>query len=144
MKITICASIDITPMIREIADKLVELGHEVEIPKYSKKILDGEITLEKFLEIKQREGDMIFRRAGEDLIKRYYNKIKESDAILVLNVDKHEVHNYIGGNTFLEIGFAYILGKKIFLFNDIPNMHYSDEIRAMSPVIINGDLRKIA
>ena len=143
MKIVICASIDATMDIKEAAESLKRLGHEVEIPKYSQKILNNEITLEKFLEVKEREGDMVFRKKEEDLIMRYYNIIKSSDAILVLNVDKKGIKNYIGGNTFLEMGFAYVLGKKMFLINGIPEMQYKDEIMAMSPTIINGDLGKI-
>ena len=51
---------------------------------------------------------------------------------------------YIGGNTFLELGFAYVLNKKIFLYNPIPDIHFFDtEIKAMKPTIINGDLNNV-
>ena len=43
----------------------------------------------------------------------------------------------------LEMGFAHVLGKKIFLLNGIPDMHYKDEIRAMQPVVLDGDLNGI-
>jgi hypothetical protein len=33
--------------------------------------------------------------------------------------------------------------KKIFLLNPSPQMAYSDEIVAMKPIVINGDLSKI-
>ena len=144
MKIVICGSISFTPKIKEIADKLKKRGHSVEIPFYSQKILSGEISLEEFERIKQQNGDLGFRKQSqEDLIKRYFRLIKKADAILVVNLDKRGVKNYIGGNTFLEMGFAYVLNKKIFLFNDIPDMLYKDEIRAMKPIIINRDLNKI-
>ena len=72
------------------------------------------------------------------------NKIKKSDAILVLNYDKNEVKNYIGGNTLIEIGFAHYWKTKIFLLNPIPEIpYYKSEIEAVKPVIINGDLSKI-
>ncbi|MBZ9577670.1 hypothetical protein KJA13_01390 [Patescibacteria group bacterium] len=144
MKIVICASIDFTRKIKEMADMLLRQGHEVEIPFYSQKILDGEVSLEEFLRIKQKDGDIDFRKkAEEDLIKRYFRLIKDSDAALVVNIDKKGIKNYIGGNTFLEMGFAYVLNKKIFLLNDIPEVPYKDEILAMEPIIINGDLGKI-
>ena len=41
------------------------------------------------------------------------------------------------------MGFAHVLNKKIFLFNDIPDMFYKDEIKAMNPIIIDRDLTKI-
>ena len=77
------------------------------------------------------------------MIKRYYKIIQNSDAVLVLNFDKNGIKNYIGGNTFLEMGFAYVLNKPIYLVNPIPDMIYTDEIKAMQPKILNGDLGKI-
>jgi predicted RNA-binding protein with PUA domain len=62
---------------------------------------------------------------------------------LIVNIDKKDICNYIGGNTFLEMGFAHILNKKIFLLNEIPEMIYTDEILAMQPIALNGDLSKI-
>jgi len=79
-----------------------------------------------------------------DLIRKHYNKIKESDAILVINNKKNETENYIGANTLIEIAFAYILDKKIYLLNDLPEFDYLlEEVKAMEPIILNGDLRKI-
>jgi len=144
MKIVICASVDFTPKIKEIKDELKRMGHDVEIPFMVKKILAGEIKLEEFLAVKEAAGDGIFReQAGEDLILRYYNLIKEAAAILVVNCEKKGIKDYIGGNVFLEMGFAYTMDKKIFLLNPIPEMAYRDELVAMRPMIINNDLSKI-
>lgn len=41
------------------------------------------------------------------------------------------------------MAFAHVLNKKVFLFNPIPQMNYSDEIEAMKPIIFNSDLSKI-
>ncbi len=38
---------------------------------------------------------------------------------------------------------AFDLGKKIYLFNPIPQNIFTDEILGMSPVVIGGDLSKI-
>ncbi len=143
MRITICGSIEFAFEIKEIAERLLEIGHEVEIPMTAKKILDGELTMDEFKKEKETSEDASFRKIQYDVIKRYFEIIKNSDAILVLNLDKNGIKNYIGGNTFLEIGFAYVLGKKIFLLNPIPEMGYKDEIMAMQPIILNGDLNKI-
>jgi hypothetical protein len=60
-------------------------------------------------------------------------------------LDKNGIKNYIGGNTFLEMGFAHVLNQKIFLLNPIPEIpFYKTEIEAMRPVVLNGDLAKIA
>jgi len=144
MKIAICGSIDFTPEIKEVADQLLSKGHKVDLPTYSKKILNGELTLKEFKKKKEESGDWSFRvKVNEDLIKRYFQIIKESDAVLVVNIDKKGIKHYIGGNTLLEMGFVYVLNKKIFLLNNIPKIHYADEIKAMQPVILNRDLSKI-
>jgi predicted RNA-binding protein with PUA domain len=41
------------------------------------------------------------------------------------------------------MGFAHALGKKIFLLQGIPDLSYRDEIMAMKPIILNGNLNKI-
>jgi nucleoside 2-deoxyribosyltransferase len=144
MKIAICSSLYFARETKDIANKLAEKGHKVEIPLYSQKILSGEISFEDFHRIKERDGDAKFREvAPEDLIKRYFKIIKNCDAILVLNLNKKGIDNYIGGNTLLEMGFAYVLEKKIFLFNGIPDVGFKDEIKAMKPIVISQNLDKI-
>ena len=69
--------------------------------------------------------------------------IKTADAILIANYDKKGIKNYIGGNTFLEIGFAHVLGKAIYILNDIPNCSYTEEIKIMQPIVLKGDLLKL-
>lgn len=142
MKIVICASLDFTEKIKEIADKLTEMGHEVVIPKTSKMILKGEVSLEQVMEEK---GTRKFseRMKEHDILKYYFGKIKEGDALLVLNFDKKGIKNYIGGGALIEMGFAHVLDKKIFLWNEIPKISYKDEIVAMNPTVINNDLNKI-
>jgi len=145
MKIVICGSIDFTEKIKEVSDKLTECGHDVIIPLTSQRILNGELTLKDFIHEKNtgksREG--IVRKIQDDVIKQYYLKIQKSDAILVLNLEKNHIKNYIGGNTFLEMGFAHVLHKTIYVYNDIPTLSYSDEIHAMQPLIIHGDTHRI-
>ena len=78
------------------------------------------------------------------MIRRYFHLIKESDAILVLNYEKSGIKNYIGGNTLMEIGFAHVNGKKIFLLNPPPaEVSYAEEIEAMMDFVLNGDLSKL-
>lgn len=44
----------------------------------------------------------------------------------------------------MEIGFAHVNNKKVFLLNPVPDLSYSDEISAMTDIILNGDVNKIA
>jgi nucleoside 2-deoxyribosyltransferase len=149
MVITICSSIDFSPKIIELKKELEVAGHQVNIPYFTQKMIDGEITYEQYMASKEKDGGDILLREAEpmDMIRRYWNFIKESDAILVLNLDKKGITNYIGGSTLMEMGFAYGHGKKIFLYNPIParseRMHYVDELIDMRPIVINGNMEKM-
>jgi hypothetical protein len=149
MIIKICASVNFTPQIIEIKTKLEEAGHQINIPYITQKIIDGEISFEEYVKSKEKDGgDILLRNAQPvDMIKRYWDFIKKSDTILVLNFHKNGIDNYIGGSTLMEMGVAYGHGKKIFLYNPIPErsekIHYIDEILDMKPIILNGDLNII-
>lgn len=142
MKITICSSLAFSKEIGEVAEKLKSLGHEVLLPETSEKILAGLIDVVE-VEKEKQDGTASERTIKNNAIINHYNKIKESDAILALNYDKNGIKDYIGGSVFMEIAFAFVLSKKIFLLSDIPDVSYKDEIVAMQPIIINNDLSNI-
>ena len=142
MEIAICGSLNFTYKIKKLADELKNLGFKVSIPIGSEKILKGEFSLNEIKKEKEK-GDFSKRAIKLDSIRNYYRIIKESDAVLIANFDKNNIKNYIGGNSFLEMGFAHVLNKKIFLLNEIPEMIYTDEIKAMQPIILNNDFSKI-
>jgi hypothetical protein len=148
MIITICASVDFTPKIIEIKKELEKAGHRVNIPYFTQMIIDGKMTFEEYITAKEKDGDILLRGLQDvDMIRRYWDFIKESDAILVLNMAKKGIENYIGGSVLMEMGFAHGWDKKIFLFNPIPErserMHYVDEIMDMKPMILDGNLSEI-
>jgi len=131
MKIVICGSIKFFEQMVEIQRRLEDLGHAVLMPvKFEGVDYWGENNQSR-VEAKRKFG----------AISRHFDKIKKAEAILVVNLDKNEIKNYIGANTFLEIGFAYYLKKKIFLLNPIPEQGYiEDEIQTVEPTVLNGNL----
>ncbi len=136
MKIAICASMVFTDKMLEVKNQLKELGHEAHISSFVNEYV-GKSE-------KEKEKITIYHKTQKDAIRKFYEKIKISDAILVLNYDRRGISNYIGGNTLMELGFAHVLEKKIFLMNPIPDIeYYRSEIEAVRPVIIYGDLTKI-
>ena len=138
MKIAIIGSLDFTNEIKKTADELEKAGHKTVIPYGSRLILSGKMTLK---EIKAAGST---QKSKTDVIRYYYKEIQKSDAVLAMNYEKKNIPNYIGGNTFLEIGFAHVLNKKIFLFNPIPNIEfYKTEIEATEPIVINKDVSLI-
>jgi len=142
MKISIVGSLDFAYEMKEIAEKLINLGFEVDLPPTAKMILEKEIASEQIKKEKE-DGSFSQRVIDSDAIRRYWKIMQNSDAVLVVNFDKKGIKGYVGGNSFLEMGFAHVLNKKIYLLNDIPDMGYKDEIEAMQPIILNGELNKI-
>jgi len=142
MKIAICGSLNFTFEIEKLANELRKMGFETSIPISSEKILKGEFSLEE-IKKEKKDGKFSERAITHDSIRIYWGIIKNSDAILVANYEKDGISGYIGGNAFLEMGFAHVLKKRIFLLNGIPEMNYRDEIRAMQPIVLGGDLSKI-
>lgn len=136
MKIAICGSMAFTEQMFEVKEKLRKFGHEAVLSGFGEQYLGK--SQEEIEELKR------YHKHEKDAIKEFYEEIKNSDAILVLNYDRKGIKNYIGGNTLMEIGFAHVLEKRIFLLNPIPEIEfYKDEIEATKPVILNGDLAKI-
>lgn len=83
----------------------------------------------------------LYHKKEKDAIREYWEIIRNCDAILVLNYDRKGIANYIGGNTLMEIGFAHVLFKKIYLLNPVPEIEfYKAEIEAVRPVILSGKL----
>lgn len=143
MKILICASLDFAPQIKSVAEQLRAMGHDVTIPRTAGMIINGEVTLEDIKKEKET-GAIVERTIRQDSIRSYYEKIKTTDAVVVLNYDKKGIANYIGGNVLLEIGFAHVLNKKIYLMNPIPEIeYYKSEIEATQPIVLNGNLGRI-
>lgn len=118
----------------EARKQLEKLGHQGLMPIKAKEVDYWSEDNSSRVAAKKRYG----------FIEEHMDKIAKSDAILVVNVTKGEIQSYIGANTFLEIGFAHYLKKKIYFLNPIPNQPYIiDEIETVEPVIINGDYSKI-
>lgn len=136
MKIIICGSISAAKEIFEVKAKLEAMGHEVEIP-------EGVKHLDQWEGDDANMSEKAERKIKHDLIRGYYEKIKEYDAVLVVNVDKKGVKNYIGGNTFLEMGFGHVLNKKLYCLNPLPDLSYTSEMTAMEPIIIDNQLALI-
>ncbi|HEY4475414.1 MAG TPA: hypothetical protein VJB92_01695 [Candidatus Paceibacterota bacterium] len=136
MKIVICGSMTASKEMIEAETKLKELGHEIILPEFTHQYAAMD-TIDKI------HTESARNKVEYDLIKGYFEKIKNNDAVLVANVERKGVKGYIGGNSFLEMGFAFVLNKPIYLLHEIPDINYKDEIEAMTPIILNGDFLKI-
>lgn len=136
MKIAICGSMSHSKKMVEAEEKLLKLGHQIILPKFTREYA-------KMERVDKIHTESARNKVEHDLIKDYFHEIKRADAILVINEEKQGISNYIGGNSLIEMAFAHVLDKPIFLLNQIPKMNYSDEIKAMKPIALNGNLNLI-
>ncbi len=144
MKITLCGSIAFAKDILEIEEKLIQLGHTVIVPQ---SILDFSVKNDQEASHIRSDRKKYIAEIKPYYTRNHFNKIEESDAILVVNCDKNGIKNYIGGATFAEIMLAYHKNKKIFFLNPIPTHEnlsiLRDELETVQPIILNGDAANI-
>ena len=143
MRIVICGSINFVDDMKRIKEKLEGMGHEVILPASIDKFRIN--TFEDAQELKEREDYIDGVKANATV--KHFDEVKNSDAILIVNVEKHGIKNYIGGATFAEVMFAFYENKKIFFLNPIPTderlAFWADELAVVHPVILNGDISLI-
>lgn len=135
MKIFIVCSKYFYNKLENIADFLERKGHKITFPNS----YDEPLKEEKMKRL-SKEEHIKWKRT---MLKKDEKNILHQEAILVLNFEKKRIPNYIGGATFLEIYKAFELNKKIFFYNPLPKCSFTDELIAIDPIIINGDLNKI-
>ncbi len=130
-----CASKHVYHKIPPIKDALEKLGHVITLPNSfdnpGREEASKKISAAAHAEFK---GEML---------RLQVEKVMKNDAVVVINEEKYGIKNYIGGATFLEMFKAFELGKKIFLWNPVPEGMLADEIKGMQPIILQQDFSKI-
>lgn len=148
MKICICSSMSFYKQFCILKEKLEEVGHTVYAPEVEFEIKGDDTSVGAYFE---RHGGVnafapnheVWKKKGKAITK-HFRKIDKSDCVLITNYEKKGVQNYIGGNTFLEIGYAFGNGKPIFILNELPKESaFKEEILGMQPTVLYGDLTKI-
>jgi len=135
MNIFITASCKFYDKVGDIKSQLEKIGHKVTPPNgYGSSVTETDTRKMSPSEYQKWKAGMI-RTDGKIIMA--------NDAILVLNFEKNGQENYIGGSVFLEMFKTFDLGKKIFLYNPVPESMLKDEILGFGPIVINGDLTKI-
>ena len=120
-----------------VRDQLLARGFVVHVPGELDDIHKNESYMES-------DEERITVKIEYDFIREHFKKIEVADAILILNYEKKGIPGYIWGNTFLEMGYAFGLDKKVYLLYPVPDMDYMTEMHAIQPTVINGDLSLIA
>lgn len=135
MKIFVCCSKHFYHRLPSILNALESQGHAYALPNsYAAPMREEEMKLLGPEQHVQWKGAML---------RLQLENVAANDAVLVVNYEKNNQPNYIGGATFLEMFEAWRLGKLLYLLNPIPKGMLADEIKAMQPVILDGDISNL-
>ena len=135
MKIFIICAKRFYNEIPRIQEKLKELGHSVTLPVL--------YEIPQAEEQAKAQGEEIYAEFKRNTYNKSSRLIAEADAVLCLNFEKKGVANYIGSGTFLEIFQAFMGGKKIYLWNYVPEGLLFDELNGFMPISLKRNLKRM-
>lgn len=127
--VVVCGSMKILGLMTKIGEILESAGLNVVTPVADAPA--GSWSVEAAKEIKCAAS------------RRHMNHIRSpaTVAVLVVNVDRSGVHNYVGPNAFAEIGVAFADNRRVFLLQGMPE-YYADELVAWGVECLDGDLSR--
>ncbi len=135
MKVVICGSMVFREEMQHAKAILIELGFDV-------LFAPGDEEQEGV--ILPPVSEKAKRKVALDVFALYHREVAKSDAVLCYNQTKNGIKDYIGANSFLELGFGAALHKKLYLLNPIPDISYlHEELVAMNPYILYGKLENL-
>lgn len=140
MKIMVCGSMAFARQMLRAKKKLEKMGHTVNVPH------DTDSHAKDRALVDDLDRNLVHARE-RDLMMQSFKLVASSDAILVLNHKRKGIDGYIGASALMEMGLAYYFKKKIFLLYDVPHhdtVRWAHEVRLIDPIILNGDIEKIA
>jgi uncharacterized protein YaaW (UPF0174 family) len=136
MKIGVIGSMHFSEKMIEVADKLKNLGHEAILSNFVNSFVNKQDDEIEKIKLKQK--------FDENAMKRDWEIMSKADALLIINLERHGIKNYIGGNTLFELAAGYFADKILFFYNPIPEIsYYKTELEAIKPIILNGNLELI-
>lgn len=140
--IALCSSVSFYRELLAIEKELKKRGFKVLVPYTAKEM--GRTGNFKVGSYKTWHGDPAAYKRKSFLMRHHFRKIVKSDAILVLNLARHEQEGYIGGNVLMEMALAFHLRKLIYLYREASkeSLMY-EEIMGMQPVCVEENLTNI-
>jgi len=140
LTVAICASASNYPQVIAASYDIEKLGINVLLPATAARMkANGGKNIEA-----DRDWTSVTAHEKASFIRGHFNEIEKSDAILVMNYEKHGKANYIGPNVLMEMSIAFYLRKPIYILNGKPeDSPLIDEILGLEPIFLNGDLKKL-
>ena len=113
MKIYVLGSTTFMKEMVEAKARLCELGHDGRIHPHYEAFVRGD---RQDIVSRWKKGERAAIKRENNYFHEHYKGIVSSEAILIVNAKKRvpDIDNYIGGNVLIEMGQAYVNGKKIF------------------------------
>jgi hypothetical protein len=141
--IAICSSANFYRQAVDIQFQLEKLGYRVIIPASAERMKkSGDYDVDR---LKSWFGNDKDYHKKVSLMRGHFAEIEVADSILVLNYQKNEIPNYIGGNVLMEMAIAFYLNKAIFILNDVPEEStFLEEIKGIEPIVLHGKLENIS
>ena len=123
--VVVCGSMKNLDLMTKIGEVLKDWGLDVITPEPDER----------------RELSTATKRAAS---RRHIGHIRHhrTAAILVVNVDRPGADNYVGPNSFAEIGIAFADERRVFLLRGMPEC-YEEELVAWGVECLNGDLPRL-
>jgi hypothetical protein len=129
-RIVFCGSMSALAVMVAVAEELAEAKVAAVVPPAD----DEALTLSANAMLVRK------RRASLAHIRRILDR--STIAILVVNIDKYGQRDYIGPNAFGEIAIAFAHGRRVFLYQGMPEQ-YEEELTAWGATCLHGDLREV-
>ena len=141
MKIYVLGSTAFMRSMVKARDDLKKIGLDGWIHKDYDLLVRGELPAQQE---QYDSGERAAIKKHRVYLRVHYKHILESDAVLIVNEAKNGIDNYIGGNVLIEMGHAYVNNKKRFFLHGMPkDLPYLDEILAMDPICLEGNIENI-
>lgn len=129
--IALCASVTAYKQLIAYQQQLENMGYQVLIPDLASKMKSNK-------DFSLKEETLAEKTQAT---RSHFEKINQSDAILVINETKHDLVGYIGPAVLMEMAVAFYLHKPIYLINPPdPKLSNLNEIQALTPHILNNHL----
>jgi len=131
--IALCGSMSALAQMERIADELRSAGFHTTTPEPDEEAFDwGSLPYGQAIELKRR------------FIYSYFDTIRASDAVLIVNIKKHGIEGYVGANALMEAACGAVLGKPVFYLHPLGEQSCRLEALAVSAGILDGDPGRIS
>lgn len=130
--ICLCGSMAFIDEMEEIADRLATMGYRASAPAREEREL-------KWSHLPAAEAVIL----KKSFVDGYLAKIRQADALLIANYQKHGIAGYVGPNTLMEAAFGYTMGIPIIFLHDPSNQSCGLECLAIASGCLNGEIPDI-